>query len=294
MGRASCWRTNVRLSMKPSPLIWLSSTFSEKRDHVEAPIWSFVLLLEMNLPSYEYVSYWVERISVDILRSHFARRHWRRMPRRSCASSIVLDRVDFAPVNEVVSLCIPRNLDCSRAERTMMKKRRTVDVFLRRHYRLPRVQWFDLVGRRACRYRLPQSMKCKISEIGGSFVANFSHRAMPLSVTNLVMWPDMSRQDDRYHYDIHRASTVRLTVWRRHPLESMSGAGDRESYVPMFRNSKTRWQTILKISVDGDTILRRTQSLLHRRSSINTCSTRQFVCWENNLLREKATHSDPR
>lgn len=34
MGRASCWRTNVRLSMKPSPLIWLSSTFSEKRDHL--------------------------------------------------------------------------------------------------------------------------------------------------------------------------------------------------------------------------------------------------------------------
>ena len=114
MGRASCWRTNVRLSMKPSPLIWLSSTFSEKRDHVEVPIWSFPSLLETNLPSYEYVSCSVERISVDILWSHFVRRHSRRTPRRSCASNIVLDRVDFAPVNEVVSLCIQRNLDCSR------------------------------------------------------------------------------------------------------------------------------------------------------------------------------------
>ena len=98
-------------------------------------------------------------------------------------------------------------------------------------------------------------MRCKISERGGSFVANFSHHVMPLSVTSLVMWPDMSRLDDRYHYDIHRASTVRLIVWRRDPLESTSGAGDRESCVPMFRSSKTKWQTILRISVDDDSIL---------------------------------------
>ena len=113
-------------------------------------------------------------------------------------------------------------------------------------------------------------MRCKISETGGSFVANFSRHVMPLSVTSLVMWPDMCRLDDRYHSDIHRASTVRLTVWRRDPPESMSGAGDRGSCVPMFRSSKTRWRTVLGISVDDNSILQSSWEIINTVSASST------------------------